>query len=90
MSDVTQTKVSSTDFQNNVGAYFERAAKGPVFITKYSRPARVLIDYEEYERLKRLDTREALYPWELTPDEVKELEGATMDARHDHLNKLMD
>ena len=89
MKQPDNTSVSSTDFQNNVGVYFERAAKEPVFITKYSRPARVLIDFEEYERLKQLDTREALYAHELTEQEIAELRDATMDKRHGPLDKLM-
>ena len=64
--------VSSTDFQNKAGVYIEESAKNPVFITKHARPARVLIDVDEYERLKKHDTREALYAHELDP---KLLEG---------------
>jgi prevent-host-death family protein len=81
--------VSATDFQNNVGVYFDRAGKEPVVITKHARPARVLLDFEEYERLKQLDTREALYPLELSAEEIEELRRAKMDPRHELLDKLM-
>ena len=65
-------QVTSTDFQNHAGEYLEESGKKPVFITRYSRPVRVLIDIEEYERLKAFDTRQVLYPHELS-DEQKAL-----------------
>ncbi len=65
-------EVTSTEFQNHAGEHLEASGKRPVFITRYSRPVRVLIDIEEYERLKAFDTRQALYPHELS-DEQKAL-----------------
>ena len=56
-----QKTVTSTEFQARAGSYIEHAAKAPVIITKHSRPTRVLIDFEEYERLKSYDdTRRAV------------------------------
>lgn len=65
-----QKSVTSTEFQNKAGKYLDESGKAPVFITRYDRPVRVLIDIEEYERLKAADTRQAYYPHEL-PDEIK-------------------
>jgi prevent-host-death family protein len=65
MSDIS---VSATEFQTRAGLYIEQSGKAPVFITKHKRPARVLIDIEEYERLKARDTRRA-YATEALPDE---------------------
>lgn len=53
------TAVSATEFQTRAGLYIEQSAKAPVFITKHRRLARVLIDIDEYERLKARDTRQA-------------------------------
>jgi len=50
--------VTSTEFRNKAGRYLDEAAKAPVFITKHDRPARVLIDIDEYERLSALDARQ--------------------------------
>jgi prevent-host-death family protein len=61
-------EVSATEFQNRAGLYIEQSGKEPVFITRHRRPARVLIDIEEYERLKARDTRQA-YATENLPDE---------------------
>lgn len=83
-----QTVVASTEFQNRPGLYIERSGKTPVFITKHRRPVRVLIDIEEYERLKARDTRQPLYADELPGDAIAALERATfdhLDARFDDL-----
>ena len=65
-----QHNISSTEFQQKAGRYLDEAGKAPVFITRYDRPVRVLLDIDEYERLKKYDTRRALYPHELS-DELK-------------------
>lgn len=62
------TTIPSTEFQTRAGRYIEDAAKGPVFITKHARPVRVLIDIEEYERLKSLDTQQAKRPVRFNDD----------------------
>ncbi len=64
------TTITSTEFRARAGVYLDQAAKAPVIITKHNRPSRVLIDIDEYERLKHYDTRRALYPDELS-DEIK-------------------
>lgn len=67
--------VTATEFQHRAGQYLDEAGRGPVFITRYRRPMRVLIDIEEYKRLKRRDdTRKALYPHELSDEIRAELE----------------
>ena len=82
--------VSSTKFQQAVGNYIEQAAKQPVVITKHNRPARVLLDFEEYERLKRYDTRRSLYPHELDDDLADQLKAAEFDEGLDDLGRLME
>ncbi len=85
-----QDNVSSTDFQNRAGLYIEKSAKTPVFITKFSRPVRVLLDIDEYERLKKYDTREALYPHELSDEWKEELEKDYLGERNPELDHLME
>lgn len=63
----SDTSVSATEFQTRAGLYIEQSGKAPVFITKHRRLARVLIDIEEYERLKARDTRQAYQTQDL-PD----------------------
>jgi len=85
-----QLTVASTEFQTRAGLYIERAAKAPVFITKHSRPVRVLLDIDEYERLKARDTRQAYFAHELPDDVVKALEGSDFSHIDPELDKLMD
>lgn len=71
---MTARSIPSTEFQTRAGRYLDEAGKGPIYITRHNRPVRVLVDVEEYERLKRHDTRQALYPHELSDDLKAELE----------------
>jgi prevent-host-death family protein len=82
--------VASTEFQNRAGLYIERAAKSPVFITKHKRPVRVLLDIEEYERLKARDTRKAYYAHELPEEAVAALEVVDFSHIDPELDRLMD
>lgn len=82
--------VASTEFQNRAGLYIEQSAKSPVFITKHSRPVRVLLDIDEYERLKALDTRKAFYVDELPKDIIEAIARADYSHIDPALDTLMD
>ena len=81
--------VTSTEFQNRAGQYLEQSAKEPILITRYDRPIRVLLDIEEYERLKRYDTRRALSPDELSDELKEELERGYQGELTPELDDLM-
>lgn len=83
MGDIT---VASTEFQNHAGLYMDQAAKGPVFITKHNRPNRVLMDIDEYNRLKARDTRVAYWTHELPQAAIEALENADLS----HLSDSID
>jgi prevent-host-death family protein len=87
MSDIT---VASTAFQNHAGLYLEKSAKEPVFITRHKRRLRVLLDIDEYERLKARDTRRTLYTDELPDDVIKALKTADVSHIDPALDALMD
>lgn len=82
--------VPSTQFQNQAGRYIDEAAKEPVFITRYSRPLRVLLDIAEYERLRALDTRKAFYTRDLPEEWFPALAAANVDHIDTKLNQLLD
>jgi len=81
-------QVASTEFQSRAGKYLEDASKEPVFITRYNRPARVLVDIDEYERLKKRDTREALAVEDLTWEEINSLSADDYGPVDPELEKL--
>jgi prevent-host-death family protein len=84
------TTVASTEFKNRAGRYLDEAAKAPVFITRHSRPVRVLIDIDEYERLKACDTRRALFTHELGGEWQAALALADTSHIDPGLDALMD
>jgi prevent-host-death family protein len=86
---VTDISVSATEFQTRAGLYIEQSGKAPVFITKHRRPARVLIDIEEYERLKARDTRRAYAVEELPNEWVEALKTADYGKADPKLDALM-
>ena len=45
------TKISSRDFNQDVGKAKRAAAKGPVIITDRGEPAHVLLSIDEYQQL---------------------------------------
>lgn len=45
------TAVKSSDFQKNVGMWLDKLHEGPVQITRYERPAGVLISASHYQEL---------------------------------------
>ena len=65
-----QRNVTATEFRNHAGVYIDQSGKEPVVITKHSRPSRVLLDYDEYERLKAYDTRVAFRTSELPEEDI--------------------
>jgi prevent-host-death family protein len=85
--------VTSSEFQNRAGQYLERGS-GTVVVTRYKRPLRVVIDYDEYERLQALamgrPTREAMRVEDLPDDVVSALESADFSHIDPELNKLME
>lgn len=84
------TTVPSTEFQTRTGQYLDESGKAPVFITRHSRPVRVLIDIEEYERLKACDTRRAWYTSELSDEWRTALETANGSHIDPDLDTLMN
>ncbi len=65
----------------------ELALKEPVSVTHNGQESLVVLSTDEFKRLKALDTREALYAWELPGDLAEALETAEppeSTAKFDH------
>ncbi len=82
-------KVSSTEFQNQVGRYQDEALQHPVEITKNGRDHVVLLSAAEYRRLKRRD-REVLLAGELSDADLEAVAASKMPPGREHLNEEMD
>lgn len=64
--------ISSSEFLKSPGQFFDQASKGPVVITKYNRPARVLIDIDFYERIVEIEkqSQQSIHVSEATDDHL--------------------
>lgn len=60
-------------FYRKWGRYREVAQREAVAITSHGRESLVLVSAEEYNRLKALDSREALHVSQLTAGELRAL-----------------
>lgn len=47
------TRVTATEFKNNIGAFSDAAMQAPVIITSHQRDRLVLLSAEEYHRLTK-------------------------------------
>jgi len=47
----TMTRVTATEFKNNIGAFSDAAMSEPVIITSHQRDRLVLLSADEYRRL---------------------------------------
>lgn len=52
MGAESRTAVTMTEFNREPSRVARAASRGPVIITDRGRPARVMMSYEEFERLK--------------------------------------
>tara|TARA_R110000868_G_scaffold58122_1_gene179237 strand:+ start:20219 stop:20539 length:321 start_codon:yes stop_codon:yes gene_type:complete len=50
-TEVIMSRVSATEFKNNIGAFSDAAMHEPVIITNHQRDRLVLMSAEEYRRL---------------------------------------
>ena len=82
-------KVSSLEYQQNVGHYQDLAIAEPVRITKHGRDHVVILSVQEYEWLKRLEGQ-ALYAWEVPEDIVAEIEKAEVPPVYEYLDAELD
>ena len=82
--------VSATEFKNRAGQYLDESGKNPVFITRHERTVRVLVDIDEYTRLKSYDTRKHLYPYQLSDEMKAELEKGFTGRETPELDHLLE
>lgn len=72
--------VTAAEFQKQFGRFRDLALKSPVSVTHHGRESLVLISNDEYQRLKALDARQSVYPWEMAEYLVEALEKAEPSA----------
>ena len=80
-------KVTSTEFQQNVGRYQDAALQAPVVITKHDRPHTVLISATLFEVVMK--GRVARPVEDLDDDTLRAIAGASVPATHARLDELI-
>ena len=83
------TKVTSSEFQKEYGRYSAMAKRHAVTITNHGRAELVVLDAEEYERLRRLDDRVAMSVDSLTESDLAELERSEIPEDTKQLDVLV-
>ena len=81
-------KVTSTEFQQNVGRYQDAALQAPVVITKHDRPHTVLMSAAMFELLAK--GRVAHVVEDLDDDTLRAIARASVPATHAALDKLIE
>jgi prevent-host-death family protein len=85
MSERT-VRITSTEFQREVGRYADLALTQPVTVTRNGRDRTVMISAEEYQRLKRRD-RQVLRLEDFTDEDLEAIARAEPPAEaalYDH------
>jgi PHD/YefM family antitoxin component YafN of YafNO toxin-antitoxin module len=82
-------KVSSAEFQRNIGRYQDLALTQPVAVTRNGRERTVMISTEEYNRLKRRD-RQVLRLEDFTEEMIEAIEKAEPSPESEAFNHELD
>jgi hypothetical protein len=67
------------------------AQRSAVAVSSHGQITGYFVGPDEYEAFKRFkESHRSFATVELPDDKVKEIAATSMDARHDHLNELLD
>jgi prevent-host-death family protein len=86
---MASTRITSSEFQKEYGRYAALAKREAVTITNHGRPELVVLDAEEYERLRRLDDRVAMPVENLSKADLKRLETSKIPEETRKLDHLV-
>lgn len=84
--------VPASEFSKNFGKYRETVQREPVAVTAHERVTGYFVSANEYEEYIRVKARmpKAYAVEELSQETIQAIAHARMDARHDHLDALLD
>jgi prevent-host-death family protein len=81
-------RITSTEFQQNVGRYQDAALQGPVIITKHDRPHTVLMSAALFAVVMK--GRVARRVEDLDNDTLKAIADASLPPSHAALDKIIE
>jgi PHD/YefM family antitoxin component YafN of YafNO toxin-antitoxin module len=84
--------VPASEFSKSFGRYREVAQREAVAVTSHDRVTGYFISSAEYEEYLLMKARmpKAYGVEELSEETIQAIAASKMDARHDHLNSLLD
>ena len=84
--------VPATEFAKNFGRYRDVAQQEHVGVSSHDRVVGYFISSEEFEIFMRLKSLmpKAYAIEELSEETIRAIAASTMDARHNHLNDLLE
>jgi hypothetical protein len=87
----TPETVPASEFTRNFGRYRMRAQREPVAVSSHGQITGYFVGPDEYEEFKRFrESRRSFATAELPEEKVEAIRNSRMDARHAHLDKLLD
>ncbi len=88
--DLPET-VPASEFTRNFGHYRMRAQREAVAVSSHGRITGYFVGPDEYEAFRRfLESRQSFATADLPEEKVHAIAAARMDARHAHLDALLD
>ncbi len=84
--------VPSTEFSKNFGRYRELVQREPVAVTNHDRVTGYFVSGAEYQAYLELKKRlpQAYAVEALSNETIQTIVASKMDAKHNHLNHLLD
>ena len=83
--------VPASEFTRNFGRYQMLAQREPVAVTSHGRTTGYFIAADDYEAFKRFrESRLSFATGELPEKKANAISASRMDARHDHLDAMLD
>lgn len=83
--------VPASEFTRNFGRYRMRAQRGAVAVSSHGRITGYFIGPDEYEEFLRFrESRRSFATVDLPEEKVEAIRRSRMDARHAHLDAILD
>jgi hypothetical protein len=87
----TPESVPASEFTRNFGRYRMRAQREAVPVSSHGQITGYFVGPDEYEEFKRFrESRRSFATAALPEEKVEAIRASRMDARHAHLDKLLD
>jgi hypothetical protein len=87
----TSKTVPASEFTRNFGRYRMRAQREAVAVSSHGQITGYFIGPDEYEEFRRFrESRHSFATAELSEAKVKAIGASRMDARHKHLDAMLD